>query len=887
MIGNRFLVVFLIVLLGACGQEPTPEARMQAAEELLAVGNYGEALIELRKAVASDPQSTAAWLAQGRAEYTIGDLDAAEFSVSRAIELGLESGEAIDLLLRIRLLERRANEVIAFLEDNPDVVDDETRAALRAEAMINLGRIDDAGAEIAGVGSLRNSDRGRLLMGRVLAASGDRDGAAAELRQVAEDSRVWPEAMLVLAAVLQQQNDLEAAERTVEMITSAGPGMRLPLRVAANRMLFDLQMARGSVEEGRMTLAVLSALAPGSPQTVIAEARIAFVSGDIAAASGPLQTLLWQYPENAQARLLLGIALVESGSVLQGEQQLKWLLSADPELTPARVALARAQIAQGKFDAAHALLSDAGPMAGPEIAALLGRVKLHLGYSNEAIAFLAAAAAASDAPDQLTLDLVEAHLQSGNVGEAARLLSEREFDAAYSDRVARLRLVTDGLARGPRYAVRALEAAVLDQPQDIRLRLLAASVYLSALDDPAAAERHVEAALELEPRNVEALYSQATLQVSRSDFTSAEETLNRILDIDANSVAAITLLARIATRQGDQGGARVWMDELNRIGSSRANHELLRVLILRGDWDAAERLAESMATDSGAGAYLAGIAYLQSGFVARALPVLREATRSLPDVPETWLMRGVAEARLGELDASLQSINRALQERPGWLQAVRVQLYVLTESDRNDEALRIVAELANEEPGDVRRRLLAAETLAAVGMYAEADARFGELPLAAMSSTQLFAWGQVRQRGGLPDPNEPLERWIVEYPDDASVRVVLVERLHQSGDSATAFEHLQHLLANRPNNAAILNNVAWYLYDIDNSELETAIDVARDAARISPDSGPILDTLGWLLTAAGEFDEAVEILRRATRLEPSDPRIREHLETAEARAQDS
>ena len=53
--------------------------------------------------------------------------------------------------------------------------------------------------------------------------------------------------------------------------------------------------------------------------------------------------------------------------------------------------------------------------------------------------------------------------------------------------------------------------------------------------------------------------------------------------------------------------------------------------------------------------------------------------------------------------------------------------------------------------------------------------------------------------------------------------------------------------------------------------------MVQKAAKLRPDSGYIVDSLGWVYFQKGQYDEAVHYLEKAAALTPDDPTINEHL----------
>ena len=55
------------------------------------------------------------------------------------------------------------------------------------------------------------------------------------------------------------------------------------------------------------------------------------------------------------------------------------------------------------------------------------------------------------------------------------------------------------------------------------------------------------------------------------------------------------------------------------------------------------------------------------------------------------------------------------------------------------------------------------------------------------------------------------------------------------------------------------------------------MDLIRNALKIRPDSGYIIDSLGWVFFQKGLYDKALTSLEKAFSIIPDDPTITEHL----------
>ena len=80
-----------------------------------------------------------------------------------------------------------------------------------------------------------------------------------------------------------------------------------------------------------------------------------------------------------------------------------------------------------------------------------------------------------------------------------------------------------------------------------------------------------------------------------------------------------------------------------------------------------------------------------------------------------------------------------------------------------------------------------------------------------------------------------------------------------------------------PEYADALNYLA-YLWAVRSIRLDDALRHIQTALSLDPENAAYLDTLGWIYHQMGRFDEALDLLRQADRLQPNDPEIRDHIE---------
>ena len=79
-----------------------------------------------------------------------------------------------------------------------------------------------------------------------------------------------------------------------------------------------------------------------------------------------------------------------------------------------------------------------------------------------------------------------------------------------------------------------------------------------------------------------------------------------------------------------------------------------------------------------------------------------------------------------------------------------------------------------------------------------------------------------------------------------------------------------------PRHADALNYIG-YTYADENVHLDRALELIEKAIKYKPNSGYIIDSLGWVYFRKGLYDKALTELKKAVELAPHDPAIAEHL----------
>ncbi|KIC47514.1 tetratricopeptide TPR_2 [Ruegeria sp. ANG-S4] len=173
---------------------------------------------------------------------------------------------------------------------------------------------------------------------------------------------------------------------------------------------------------------------------------------------------------------------------------------------------------------------------------------------------------------------------------------------------------------------------------------------------------------------------------------------------------------------------------------------------------------------------------------------------------------------------------------------------VLRQSGKTDAAIEVLQNLALQQPGLPGVHVALADLLRQQEDYA-----------AAVSSYDTAI--------GLTDAGVGAS-WFLHY-----ARGISHERL-KNWDKAEA--DFRKALELNPDQPQVLNYLGYSLVER-REKLDEALDMIERAVAARPDSGYIVDSLGWVLFRLGRYDEAVDHMERAVELMPVDPVVNDHL----------
>ena len=610
---------------------------------------------------------------------------------------------------------------------------------------------------------------------------------------------------------------------------------------------------------------LLSACGGEKPEALLASAKAYLAKDDAKAAIIQLKNALQADVNLAEARYLLGVALLRTGDAAGSEAELRKARAfkhPDNEVVPP---LAEAMLALKQYRK----LTD--EFAGDTLASTSAQARLQTA--------VAAGFAAQNRPDAARQSL-EAALKADPSYTRARLMqardqgARREFDAAITNVESILTVApTEHEAwqlKGDllRYGKRQAEEAALAYRKALALKPSFLDAHVAILDYLLAKADFDEAAKQLEllkkaaPNAVATKYYETLLAYRKKDLKLASTLAQQLVLLSPESFRSHQLAGEIALASNAPAQAVAHLSEAVRIvpQAAQARRLLVRAYLSAGRPAKALALLQPMLvgdkTDSPTH-LLAGEVYLQNNDSKKAQEHFGKATQQ--DPKNTRARTSLALTRMaGGSDAAAFS---ELHEIAGTDKGISADLALISSylARRDfDKALKAIDALEKKQPDKPQTSILRAHTQLAMRDTAGARKSFeraagldsGYFPAVA----GLAALDLADKKPD--DARKRFEAMLAQHPKDAQALMALAELRARSGGAKEEVAELitRAVTANPTEKQARLLLVEYHLR---NQDFKLAVSAAQNAVTALPDSPELLEALGRAQQASGDSNQAL------------------------------
>ena len=654
-------------------------------------------------------------------------------------------------------------------------------------------------------------------------------------------------------------------------------------------------------------------------------AKLYLLGGDTGKALDELDGMLAAAPDNAPALAIKAAVMFRLQNKTDAVELAKAALAINPDLQEATAVLASERVAAEDYDGALEILT-AETERNPKAAVLhilKAQVLKRMGRQDDVQS--AYARLVAEFPDEANYRRILAtELIEGNKLEEARSELVEAARILKKDKNAKLDLVRiDYRIGGAERAKATFEDLLSRNEGDLDL-VLAYGAFLREQGDYAGAdevyhrvirkkgadiseilrvknelaalkllegkrdqaEKIVSEILAADSSDPDALTKRAGFKVADGDFDEAINDLRIVLNAHPDSTGARLLMAAAFEKKGDYNFAETEFAQAVQ-SSKRApqpSNLFARFLVRRGNVDRAEKvLTDSVLADPTSEENLKMLA---------AIRLDRKDWRGAEEVAN-WLRQidatdGDVSRILGDaynglkdyagaIDVLMKEQNRSpLAARP---LATLVQAYV--SAGRNDDARRFLGETIAKNPDFYEAYVLMAQLERAEKRTPDAVETLQKAIAIDPLRTEAYEalYGAYVFAGRRDDAGRVIDQAVAAIPDSDGLQVLKADHLIAVGAYDGAISIYETILARRPQDTMIANNLASLLSE--RSDEASLAKAAKTSEALKDSENPYyLDTYGWAQYRGGRAADGIAALEKAAAAAPKLMEARYHLGVA-------
>jgi len=624
---------------------------------------------------------------------------------------------------------------------------------------------------------------------------------------------------------------------------------------------------------------LLAACGGDDPEKLMSSAKEYLAKNDNKAAAIQIKNLLLKKPDSAEARFLLGTALINSGDASAAEIELakaRDLKYPDDQVVPL---LARALAAQGKF---RKITDDLGKV---ELSVPAAKANFQIMLSN--------AYAAQGMAEQSTLALNSAlAAEPGNVNaliaQARRKAEAKDFTGASA-------LIDELTVKAPQnpdvwklkgdfqvFAKSDLEGALASFRKTLEVKPDFLPGYTGMLNillqqgKMEEAKKQIDAMKKVAPAHLQTKYFEAQYAYQSKDFKGARELVLQLLKLAPENVKTLQLAGAIEFQLNSLLQAEIYLSKVVQANpESVSARRLLTMTYLRTGQPekALTTLTPVMAQINGDPNLLAlaGEVYLQNGDVKKAEESFAKASKLNPKDMRNRTSLALTHLIGGDTNVAFNELENIASADAG----VTADLALISAHLRRrdyDKALKAIDGLEKKQPSSPLAANLRGKTqlvlkdVPAARKSFEAALKINPTYFPAVASLATLDMADKKP----DDAKARFDSVLAKEPKNGQALLALAELRARSGGSK---DEVAALITNAIN--ANPNDVPPRLLLVDyllrNRDFKQAASAAQSAVSALPDKPELLDALGRAQLATGDVNQAITTFNKVASLQPLAP----------------
>lgn len=407
--------------------------------------------------------------------------------------------------------------------------------------------------------------------------------------------------------------------------------------------------------------------------------------------------------------------------------------------------------------------------------------------------------------------------------------------------------------------------------------------------DNVAAQENYQKSIAIDKNNTAAHLGLAKLVLDGGDLNAAKDYADKALLINDKLTGAYLILADIAYKQKNTTDAeKILRSGYEKIkGDIEQEVQLINTLgkfyVVQKQPEKLLSLAEDMVKRHKNNQALALLASAQ---IANTQYDLAEQTltqiikKDSQDITHRLLLAKLFSNKAGKEQETLQLLDETVKIDAHNPQAAVYKTAYFIKLKRSPEALALAGSIEKQFPALAIGKLLKGDVYLADKQLDKAIEHFSQAYKIEANTSVLFKIADIMQaQGKVTEAIVLLNTESAKDNKNNALHFKLATLYQQQNNMSQAQLHYETILNQQADNALVLNNLAW-LYEQQNNP--KALELAKKAYALAPDTPAIADTYGYILLKQGQLKEALVQLEKASSAAPKDNDIQYHLAEAYA-----
>jgi tetratricopeptide (TPR) repeat protein len=380
------------------------------------------------------------------------------------------------------------------------------------------------------------------------------------------------------------------------------------------------------------------------------------------------------------------------------------------------------------------------------------------------------------------------------------------------------------------------------------------------------------------------IYVLASLNRSEGNLAKADELIERTAQESPDDARVHLVLSAYRARNGDIEGALAAAEKAVELapddkGAKLQKAEVLMELGYRNEREGAVEEARSIidgvlaAEPTNPNALFADAKLkLGAGDMAGAIASTRSALEGRPQWAQAHYLLGLAYASQKNYNEARNELDRGLEIDAGLLEAKQVLAQVHYRMGEWELCVERGRQYLREKPGDMRTRLLVAQSLVRLERVDEAEEELAKIPEADRDGEIYYALGRIQlARGNLDEARQLLLQADGLMPNHHEILANLIQIDLRSGHPEDARKRLDEAVAAAPEDARIQLLVGRLA--LSEGQLEEGEKAFQKAIELDPEDQTSYETLARLYTRLGRLDDAARTYEQALEVKPDEPQL--------------